>query len=66
MDPSFPIVKQTIKILNRQQNLDIESEKFQQRFQRVKKEKAREILENPEVDFQMYMHVIDQIMNEEK
>lgn len=24
------------------------------------------MLENPEVDFQMYMHVIDQIMQEEK
>lgn len=51
LDKNAPESKKIIQMLNKKFNLDIESPKFECRFKRVSKQKAREILENPEVDF---------------
>lgn len=59
IDFENPQVKNITILLNKKYKFDLDEAKFNKRFERVRKEKARELLENPGVDFQMYMHVID-------
>lgn len=59
-------VKGVVEIINRKLGLDVEGEDFQRRFEKLKKQFARDFLEQPKVDFQIFSHVIKQIMKEEK
>jgi len=46
--------------------LKITEDKVLKRLNRIKREKARELLENPDIDIRMYSYVLDQIFEEER